>query len=317
MRYAYHEQSSKQFEELVILLCQELFGMGVTGFADGKDGGRDARFTGRAQAYPSATDPWDGCVIVQAKVTHGMNAAFSDSDFFSETGSTNTIAKEIPRIKALKASEELDYYFLVSNRRLTAATDKKLRAHLSEQCQIEANRIALVDVEQIERWLKAYPKVHERAELDPFDSPLIVRSDDLAEVVAALADHNSTVTDAISHPPTERTSYKDKNELNNMSPDYAATMRRSYLKHTGEIQDFLAAPQNAELQLRYEETVEEFQAKIIAKQMDFHTFDNVMEHLRDILFDRDSILRQHRRLTKALLFFMYWNCDIGKSLTDA
>jgi hypothetical protein len=34
----------------------------------------------------------------------------------------------------------------------------------------------------------------------------------------------------------------------------------------------------------------------------------------DLLFNRDAVLRQraHKRLTRAVLFYMYWNCDIGK-----
>jgi len=54
--------------------------------------------------------------------------------------------------------------------------------------------------------------------------------------------------------------------------------------------------------------VEEFELKIIAKRKDYQTFDDVMEYLLDLLFERDPILRQvaHKRLTRALLFYMYW-----------
>jgi hypothetical protein len=40
-----------------------------------------------------------------------------------------------------------------------------------------------------------------------------------------------------------------------------------------------------------------------------------MEYLVNMLFNRDPILRQHghRRLTRAILFYMYWNCDIGET----
>ncbi len=39
-----------------------------------------------------------------------------------------------------------------------------------------------------------------------------------------------------------------------------------------------------------------------------------MEYLIDLLFARDPILRkrEHKRLTRAVLFYMYWNCDIGE-----
>ena len=64
----------------------------------------------------------------------------------------------------------------------------------------------------------------------------------------------------------------------------------------------------------YESVVDEFQLKIIAKRKDYQTFDEVMEYLVDLLFNRDPVLRQHahKRLTRAVLFYMYWNCDIGE-----
>jgi hypothetical protein len=60
--------------------------------------------------------------------------------------------------------------------------------------------------------------------------------------------------------------------------------------------------------------VEEFQLKIISKRKTFQKFDQVMEYLLDLLFKRDPILnqRKHKRLTRAVLFYMYWNCDIGE-----
>lgn len=60
--------------------------------------------------------------------------------------------------------------------------------------------------------------------------------------------------------------------------------------------------------------MDEFQLKIIAKRKDYQTFDAVMEYLLDLLFARDAVLRQtrHKRLTRAILFYMYWNCDIGE-----
>ncbi len=64
----------------------------------------------------------------------------------------------------------------------------------------------------------------------------------------------------------------------------------------------------------YESITDEFQLKIISKRKDYQTFDEVMEYLVDLLFNRDPILRQqgHKRLTRAVLFYMYWNCDIGE-----
>jgi hypothetical protein len=100
-----------------------------------------------------------------------------------------------------------------------------------------------------------------------------------------------------------------------MSAEYAEAQRKRYLKETAQIRAFLAAPENLDLLRAYESVVDEFQLKIIAKRKDHQTCDAVMEHLVDLLFNRDPILRQraHKRLTRAVLFYMYWNCDIGET----
>jgi hypothetical protein len=99
-----------------------------------------------------------------------------------------------------------------------------------------------------------------------------------------------------------------------MSGDYATAQRKRYLKETPQVRTFLASPENVELMQLYESVVEEFQLKIIAKRKDHQSFDEVMEHIVQQLFSRDPVLRQrkHKRLTRVLLFYMYWNCDIGK-----
>lgn len=174
--------------------------------------------------------------------------------------------------------------------------------------------IYLCGLEQLDAWLKTFPEVPKRAKLDPVDSPLIVSPDDLSEVVQALARQKDVLTAVLNDPPTRRVTYEQKNALNNMSEEYAKTQRKKYLKETVQIQIFLAAPENLELLSMYKSVVDEFQLKIIAKRKDYQTFDEVMEYLVDLLYNRDPILRQHayKRLTRAVLFYMYWNCDIGK-----
>ena len=150
--------------------------------------------------------------------------------------------------------------------------------------------------------------------MDAVDSPLIVSPDDLAEVVQALARQKDGLTALLDDPPTVRVTYEEKNALNNMTAAYAKEQRRKYLKETAQIRTFLAAPENIELLRMYESVVDEFQLKILAKRKDYQTFDEIMEYLVDLLFNRDPVLRQHahKRLTRAILFYMYWNCDIGE-----
>lgn len=314
MKFAYEDLSDGQFEDLIVLLCQRLLGISVQGFAKGPDGGRDAKFVGTAELHPSKAAPWIGTTIIQAKHTNGYNRNFSESDFFNGANANTVLGKEIPRIRALRESKQLDHYMLFANRRLAGNAESDIRGYIASKCDISPSSVYLCGVEQLETWLKRFPDVAKEAALDPVDSPLIVSPDDLAEVVQALARQQAAVTTVLDDPPTSRVSYEEKNGLNNMSADYAKTQRRKYLKETAQIRAFLAAPENRELLRMYESVVDEFQLKIIAKRKDYQTFDAVMEYLIDLLFGRDPILRQnaHKRLTRAMLFYMYWNCDIGE-----
>lgn len=314
MKFAYEDLSDGQFETLIVFLCQRLLGAGVQGFAKGPDGGRDAKFVGTAELHPSKTAPWVGTTIVQAKHTNGHNRNFLESDFFSTSAANTVLGKEIPRIKKLRDAKQLDHYMLFANRRLAGNSETEIRDYIAAQCGIPAGSIYLCGLEQLEIWLKRFPDVATEADLDPVDSPLIVSPDDLAEVVQALARQKDGVVALLDDPPTERVTYERKNALNNMSAEYAKAQRRKYLKETAQIRLFLAAPENLELLRMYESVVDEFQLKIIAKRKEYQTFDEIMEYLVDLLFNRDPVLRQHahKRLTRAVLFYMYWNCDIGE-----
>jgi len=211
----------------------------------------------------------------------------------------------------MRKRKELDHYMLFSNRRLAANAESEIVAYLSDTCDIPSASICLYGVEQLEILLKNFPAVAKLADLDPVDSPLIVSPDDLSEVVQAFARHRDAVGDVLDDPPTARVSYELKNEINHMTEGYAAEFRKKYLKETRQIHAFLAAPENIVLLRLYESVVDEFQLKVIARRRDYQTFDEVTEYLIDLLFNRDPVLRQHKRLTRCILFYMYWNCDLG------
>ena len=314
MKYAYEDLSDEQFETLVVLLCQRLLGVSVQGFATGPDGGRDGKFVGTAELFPSKAAPWVGTTIIQAKHTNGLNRNFSESDFYSAKGKKTVLAEELPRIKKLREGKSLDHYLLFSNRRLAGNAESEIRQYLADGAGIAVGSVYLCGIEQVELWLKTFSDVPKLADLDPIDSPLIVSPDDLSEIVQALARQKDGMSALLDKPPVPRVSYEDKNKINNMSADYAKQLRKKFLKDTAQIRTFLAAPENIELQRMYESVVDEFQLKITSKRKNYQTFDEVMEYLIDLLFARDPILKQHgnKKLTRAVLFYMYWNCDIGE-----
>ena len=317
MMHRYEDLGSDQFEELIVLLCRHLLGSGVKGFSKGPDGGRDAKFIGTAELHPSRAAPWKGTIIVQAKHTNGYNKHFSESDFFSPKSESTVIGEEVPRIQKLRASGNLDHYMLFSNRRLAGNADQAISSYIAGKTGLSEGSIFLCGIERLELWLKEFPNVVRLAKIDPIDSPLIVSPDELAEVVQALAGRKGDVAKAVDTHPTQRTSYDEKNNLNRMTPEYATALRKGYLKDTSQIRDFLAAPENLGILSKYEEVVDEFQLKIIAKRKHYQNFDDVMNYLLDLLFARDPVLRQNKRLTRALLFYMYWNCDIGVGAENA
>jgi len=312
VKYAFEDLSPEQFELLVVFLCQRLLGIAVQHFTTGPDGGRDAKFVGTADLHPSKAAPWVGTVIVQAKHTGGYNKSFSDPEFFSQSGGNTIIAKEIPRIKKLRQTNELDHYMLFANRRLAGNAESAIRSHISKECGIPPGSVYMCGTEQLDILLKTFPGVPQRAGIDPVDGPLIVSPDELAEVVDALVKGKAALATMPDNPPTPRTSFEEKNTINNTSKPYAESQRKRYLKETSEIHAFLAMPENDALRQCYEAASEEFQLRILAKRKNYQNFDEVMEYLARLLFDRDVILRRNKRLTRAVLFYMYWNCDIGE-----
>lgn len=318
MKYAYENLSDAQFENLALFICQRLLGISVQGFAKGPDGGRDAKFVGTAELHPSKASPWVGTTIIQAKHTNGYNCNFSETDFYSKKSKTSVLGKEITRIENLRAKNQLNHYMLFANRRLAGNVESEVREYIAKECGIPESSIYLCGLEQLEILLKTFPDIPKLADLDPVDSPLLISPDDLSEIIQALASQKDAISATLDDMPTPRIAYDKKNNINNMTAEYARAQLRTYLKDTSQIRSFLADPENVDLLRMYEAVVDEFQFKIIANRKDYQTFDKVMEYLVDLLFNREAVLRQrsHKRLTRAMLFYMYWNCDIGEVEDD-
>jgi hypothetical protein len=312
MKYAYEDLSPEQFEELIVQICRRLLGISVIGFSTGPDGGRDARFHGTAEMHPSKAAPWVGKVIIQGKHTNGLNRSFSEADFYSEANTTCVIAKELSRIVALQKGGDLNHYMLFANRRLSAIADAAIRKYISIGAALPEGSVFLLGLEQIESLLRTFSEIPQNLNLNLFANPLIVSPDELSIVVEAFAVRSGELVVAVESHPVSRTLYSAKNALNNMSEAYAKKLRTLYLKDTQQIREFLAHPDNAQICDFYESATADFQLKLLAKKKADESFDELFEYLYDLLVGRDPVLASHRRLTRAMLFYMYWNCDIGE-----
>lgn len=310
MKYNYPELSPNQFEELSIHLCYELLGMATQTFSEGPDGGRDSRFDGVAECYPSRRAPWNNLTVIQAKHTNSYNSKFRDIDFFGSPSST--LGKEVDSIKKLIASDGLKNYLIISNRKLSASTNEEILTYLSNNTGLAKENIGLIGVEQMESYFKKYKDVPAQVGLNPFDMPINIEPDDLAEVIVSISNALPEIKEKDLLPNLQRVDFDDKNLVNNLSNNYASVIIRK-MSEFYEIQDFLAMPENQKYQEKYMESSEEIHAKICVLKNSEHFFDGILENIIDLLIKRDSDCNRNKRLTRVMVYYMYYRCDIGEN----
>ncbi|WP_418642512.1 ABC-three component system protein [Vibrio chaetopteri] len=314
MKYNYSEISDKQFEELVVQICYKLLGYGTKIFATGADGGRDARFDGTACEIPSRHKPWEGLTIIQAKHTAEFNKKFSDGDFF---GSKSSIVNgEVEKMKKLIKSDDMKNYMLFSNRKLPAEAHEEILSFMSTETGLSKSNIILVGISDIESYLKAFPEIPDKVDLNAFDMPLNIEPDELAEVILRIKDEIPNINKLSkgkskeSKAEIKRIPLENKNKINNLDSGYSKVIESKILEFD-EIADFLSRPENTDYQEKYLECKFELDEKIRAIKKPDHEYNVVLERVYDLIIARDQDCKTNKRLTKLMLHYMYYNCDIG------
>ncbi len=313
MNISYHNLSSGQFEELIIELCVELLGHGVQGFVTGKDGGRDARFAGKARLIPSEAEPWNGSIVIQAKHTEKLDKSFSESDFSGDTA-TSILGKEVPRIKAMITNGDLEYYMLFANRRLTGVADEKIRGKIADATGLANEHIRLYDTSELDRHVKRFPQSVERADLNPAKSPADIDPQDLANVIVKIAQYKQELSDLMEGtalPPEHRVTPEQKNRSKGLREDYFNKHIRPKMVDFPAIRHFLGHPDNQPYVKLYEDTALELEARLDAWTEPDIPYERLIESLINRLFQRDFDLRSNKPLTRTVVYYMYCNCDIG------
>lgn len=315
MSYNFTNLNEDEFEKLVVNICRVILGIGAASFAKGTDGGRDSRFYGRAERYPSSAKPWEGAMIVQAKFTAEMNASYGDTRFYSKKGTSATLNREFDKIKNLAAQNEMDYYLLFSNRRKTPNQEDMLKKAIAAAGNIPAENVAIFGLEELSSYCAMYPVVMKGVNLFPMDSPLNITSNELVEVIEALAEaiHNKENVDSMRSNLT-RTSYKEKNKENKLSDEYATVMQRAWVSYDHLIRAFLANPDNARYAELLEDSAIEMQRHIVVNQQRDMSMDENLNYILDWILRTSYELSSpsNKRLLKALVYYLYFNCDIGK-----
>lgn len=304
MNYPLNELSADEFEQVVASICEEILGVGTIVFATGKDGGRDAKFTGTANNFPSQASPWNGRFIIQAKHTAKAGVSCSDNDF-------KTILKnEVESVKLLEEDEKLDYYLLFTNRKLTGVQDPRIEDFISESLGVE-NQV--LGEERIQKWLKDYPSIVKKHNLKRLLLPLEFYETDLKELVTLFStiEFDGEEIQEIARK-NDRIPITEKNELNRLSQDYFNNRFKKSINDFQAIEAFLKDPKNKQMQVYYDNTIDDIQSKILVKRDEFNAFEEIIEYLFDFVFkNHEAELRNDRRLIRVFLHYMYYHCDIG------
>ena len=312
MKYDISNIYPQEFEKIVKGICCEILGITVQLFSGGKDGGRDAKYEGSATLLNL-----NGKFIIQAKHTTNPIAKFSDLDFLENQSSI--INKEIPKIKKLIQDGELDHYLLFSNRRLSASAEENVRNAIVLGTGLPSASILLFGQELIDDYLKEYPNIPEKYDVEFFYSPLRIVPDDLAEVITSFFDHRSELSQSprgstydFKHPGLDK-----KNQINGLSKEYFQHIQKTSFGYFDDINEFLTSPINEKFKKYYEETVDDLQAEIISNNTESHNFDEMLSQLYKHLIQVDTDLKKNKALTRAFLYYMYCNCDIGMKERNA
>lgn len=310
--YALYNLYHQEFEDLVILICQKVLGIGAKGFSDGPDGGRDAKFIGKAQEYPSTESLWEGVFIIQAKHTQKINATCSNPKFSSFTNKGSTLSKEIARLKKLKQKENFDNYLLFTNRTLSANEDAKIIKKFQEEIGIK--NMAILGEENITKYLTKHSDIFETLLYTKVNVPIFYEKD-IKEIIDVFISQQQTVVSKNTLDSQEFVNVpkEKKNKLNNLSAEYFSFIQQHSQSYFNKIDTFLKMPKNGTYQKYYKSIVSDLGAKIALERTDFIRFEDLLERLiNTIIRNNFDDLRTKRNLVRIFLHFMYFNCDIGK-----
>ncbi len=308
MDYRLENLSEDDFESLINTLCQKILGTGLVSFSKGKDGGRDGRFEGVANAYPSFTSQWDGKFIIQVKHTTDYNASCSDKPFFGNKSSL--VNSEIEKIKILKMKGEIDNYLILTNRKETESREEAIKYIKKE---VGLDNVDIIGKETIYNWLSQHKDIVKQYGLDKFAMPFEFYEQDIRDLIIIFYDTMPKIS-----PPSslilDRPSIGDKNKLNNLDESYYKNVLESDLNlYRNKIVDFLQNPINETYAQFYEDTTIELKRVIETHIAEFDNFKNIFDFLTQYLLQKEpQKLKKYRNIIPAFFHFMYYQCDIGK-----
>ena len=312
MDYRLENISDTDFENMVNTICQKILGTGIISFSKGKDGGRDGKFTGTAQTFPSTKSSWSGKFIIQAKHTEVANASCSDNDF------SKIVDGEIVKIKALKEKNEIDNYLLFTNRKYTGVIGPRLVAKIIEEGGIK--NCEIIGKETINNdYLNSNKDIVRQYRLDMSSIPFDFSDEEIKEIILAFKSQLPEIKNDVKEKVDKlKEDYifidkKSKNKKNNLSEDYFKDhILGESLMHFEKIESFLDNPINEKLKDYYFDTANELGQIISLKRENFDLFEELFVFIYKRICDGSTSLKGSKRYVTTFLHYMYYECLIGK-----
>ena len=311
MNYRLELLSDDDFENLVNTICQKVLGTGVVTFSKGKDGGRDGRFEGTANNYPSNSENWSGKFIIQAKHTTNPIASCSDSSF--ET----ILNKEIERLKKLKNNGEVENYLLFTNRKYTGIKGETLRKQI--KAEVGINNVDIIGIETINnQYLNSNKDIVKQYGLDKLILPFDFSEEEIRDVIVGFKKQLEEIADEIKQK-VEEVKYdysginiQEKNTKNELGKEYfEQEIVGKSLGHFDKIDRFLENPKNSDFKDGYYDCVNELSQVILINRDDFGAFEEVLLYIYKLVCDGSTALKGSKRFVSVFLHYMYYTCSIG------
>ncbi len=316
MDYRLENINNADFERLVNAICQNILGIGVIEFSPGKDGGRDGKFTGTAQNYPSTKDSWTGKFIIQAKHTENYLASCSDNDF------GKIIDDEIIKIKKLKENGEIDNYLLFTNRKYSGVKGERLLNKIIKETGVE--NCAIIGKETINnQYLSSNKDIVKQFKLDINHIQFDFSDEEIKDIILAfksqLPEIKTEIKEEVDKLKQDFTiiDKKDKNKKNRLSEEYFNEfIVGESLMDFDKIEKFLNNPLNENLKDYYFDTAYELNQLIFLKRDNFGLFEEIFFFIYKLICDGSASLKKSKRHVMVFLHYMYYECLIGKKIDN-
>lgn len=311
--------SDDDFEGMSNAICQNILGFGVISFTKGRDGGKDGRFNGKANSFPSKSKPWNGKMIIQSKHTENPISKCTDGDFF--TNKESIINKEIKRLKKLKKEEGLDYYLLFTNRKYSGGADCKIKKKLIEDLEISENSFEIIGIETINTMLSRDEgkSIVQQFQLNKYHFQFDFSDEEIKQIIIAFKEQLELIEDDLINKAEEikydykRIDIKKKNQKNKLGQDYFDdVIAKNSLQDFTKIQTFLSNPINSDLKDMYFDIANELNSIIAIKRENFGAFEEIFHFIYERICSNESRLKGKKRHVNTLLHYMYYECEIGK-----